>query len=368
MNKIAVNKIEGTTPERDGFWMPGEFEPHEKCWMIWPERPDTWRLNAEPAQKCFAEVARAISLFEPVFMGVSKGQLEIAKKVLSADVHIVEMASNDAWMRDVGPTFVKDAKGEIRGVDWSFNAWGGLKGGLYYPWDKDEKIARKVLCTENMYRYKAPFILEGGSIHVDGDGTLLTTEECLLNPNRNPDLSITDIEDLLKAYLGIQKVIWLSKGTYNDETDGHVDNLCCFIRPGVVLLLWTDDPADPQYEISHDAFEKLSKAFDARGRALEVHKIHQPGPLYMTQEESLGVDPADQTIKRSSGNRLAGSYVNFYMANNGIVMPLFDDPHDEAALNKIVSLFPQRKVVGIPAREILLGGGNIHCITQQQPK
>jgi len=222
VNKIDVNKIEGT-PDRDGFWMPGEFEPHEKCWMIWPERPDTWRLNAKPAQKCFAEVARAISLFEPVFMGVSKGQLETAKKMLSADIHIVEMASNDAWMRDVGPTFVKDAKGEIRGVDWSFNAWGGLKGGLYCPWDKDEKIARRVLCTENMYRYKAPFILEGGSIHVDGQGTVLTTEECLLNPNRNPDLSITDIEDLLKAYLGIKKVIWLSKGTYNDETDGHVD-------------------------------------------------------------------------------------------------------------------------------------------------
>jgi agmatine deiminase len=363
-----MNKSYETSPERDSFGMPGEFEPHEKCWMLWPERADTWRLNAQPAQKCFTQVAQAISQFEPVVMGVSRGQLENAKKMLSADITIVEIASNDSWMRDVGPTFVKHANGGIRGVDWGFNAWGGLQGGLYYPWDKDEKVAQKVLYEENIGRYVAPFILEGGSIHVDGEGTLITTTECLLNPNRNPDLSLGDIEYGLKVYLGINKVIWLSKGVYNDETDGHVDNLCCFIRPGVVLLLWTDDPSDPQHAISQDAFYKLSKAVDAKGRTFEIHKIHQPGPLYMTAEESSGVDPAHHTIPRNDGNRLAGSYVNFYIANNGVVMPLFDDPYDKAALNKIRSLFPERKVVGIPAREILLGGGNIHCITQQQPK
>ena len=262
-----MNKIYETSPERDSFWMPGEFEPHEKCWMLWPERTDTWRLNAQPAQKCFTQVAQAISQFEPVFMGVSRGQLENAKKRLSADINIVEMVSNDSWMRDVGPTFVKHANGGIRGVDWGFNAWGGLQGGLYYPWDKDEKVAQKVLYEENIGRYVAPFILEGGSIHVDGEGTLITTTECLLNPNRNPDLSLGDIEYGLKVYLGINKVIWLSKGVYNDETDGHVDNLCCFIRPGVVLLLWTDDPSDPQHAISQDAFYKLSKAVDAKDPA-----------------------------------------------------------------------------------------------------
>jgi agmatine deiminase len=363
-----MNKIYETTPENDCFSMPGEFEFHEKCWMLWPERTDTWRLNAKPAQKYFARVAKAISQFEPVVMGVSQRQHENAKNMLSADIQIVEIASNDSWMRDVGPTFVKHASGEIRGVDWGFNAWGGLQGGLYYPWDKDEKVAQKVLYEEDIGRYKAPFIMEGGSIHVDGEGTLITTEECLLNPNRNPDLSQGDIENGLKAYLGINKVIWLSKGVYNDETDGHVDNLCCFIRPGVVLLLWTDDPSDPQHAISQDAFEKLSKAVDARGRTLKIHKILQPGPLYMTKEESCGIDQADHTMPRNDGNRLAGSYVNFYIVNNGIVMPLFDDPYDGAALNKIRSLFPRRKVVGVPAREILLGGGNIHCITQQQPK
>jgi len=357
-----------TTPDNDGFSMPGEFEPHQKCWMIWPERTDTWRQNAEPAQKCFTQVAKAISQFEPVYMGVSHRQLENAKKLLPPDIHIVEMASDDSWMRDVGPTFIKHSNGEIRGVDWSFNAWGGLHGGLYYPWDKDDSVAQKVLHNENTGRYKAPLILEGGSIHVDGEGTLITTKECLLNPNRNPDLSLTDIEGRLKAYLGIAKVIWLSKGVYNDETDGHVDNLCCFIRPGVVLLLWTDDPSDPQYEISRDAFEKLSRTVDAKGRRLNVHKIHQPGPLYMTEKESCGIDPEDNTIPRKEGDRLAGSYVNFYSANNGIVMPLFDDLYDQAAVNKIRSLFPEKKVIGIPTREILLGGGNIHCITQQQPK
>jgi agmatine deiminase len=363
-----MHKTYETPPEQDGFRMPGEFEPHEKCWMLWPERADNWRLNAEPAQKCFAQVAKAISQFEPVFIGVSGRQLENAQKVLSADIHIVEMESDDSWMRDVGPTFVKHANGEIRGVDWSFNAWGGLNGGLYHPWDNDDRVAQKVLQQEDVGRYKASLILEGGSIHVDGEGTLITTEECLLNPNRNPELSRADIEIQLKSYLGINKIIWLPKGVYNDETNGHVDNLCCFVEPGLVLLSWTDDTSDPQYPISRDAFERLSNTKDAKGRLLKVHKIHQPGPLYMTKEESQGVVPADNTQPRMEGERLAGSYVNFYIANKGIVMPLFDDSHDEAALNTVQSLFPQRKVIGISAREILLGGGNIHCITQQQPR
>ena len=194
--------------------MPGEFERHEKCWMLWPERADTWRLNAGPAQACFAEVALAISKFEPVYMGVSKRQVETAKKMLSADIHVVEIESDDAWMRDVGPTFVRHADGRVRGVDWEFNAWGGLKGGIYHPWDNDEQVAGNVLEYENLQRYAAPLILEGGSIHVDGEGTLLTTEECLLNPNRNPELSKARIEAYLTQYLNIEKIIWLGKGVF----------------------------------------------------------------------------------------------------------------------------------------------------------
>ena len=362
-----MTQILTSTPRQDGFRMPGEFEIHSRCWMLWPERTDNWRLDAGPAQKAFASVARAISEFEPVSMGVSQRQLETAVKLLPPPITLVKMDSNDAWMRDVGPTFVTNTTGELRGVDWGFNAWGGLKGGLYSPWDKDEQVAGSVLENQGLGGYKAPFILEGGAIHTDGQGTLITTEECLLNPNRNPSLSKKEIEHLLKEYLSVETIVWLGKGVYMDETNGHVDNLCCFIKPGVVLLTWTDDKSDPQYEISCDALERLSKAQDARGRKLVVHKIHQPSPLYISEEESAGVEQSGQAVPREKGGKLAASYVNFYMANTGIVMPIFDDPRDADAVAMIQSLFPDKKIVVLPTREILLGGGNIHCITQQQP-
>ena len=357
-----------STPRGDGFRMPGEFEAHAGCWMLWPERPDNWRLGAKPAQKAFAEVAAAISRFEPVTMCVSAAQFTNARRMLPGSVRVVEMSSNDAWMRDCGPTFVTDGQGILRGVDWDFNAWGGLDGGLYFPWDQDELVARKVLEIERVDRYKADLVLEGGSIHVDGQGTLITTRECLLNPNRNPHLSQAEIEEKLKEYLNVEKIIWLDRGVYLDETSGHVDNLVCFIRPGVLALSWTDDPQDPQYEISSEAYECLSLSTDAHGRQFKVHKIHQPGPIYIREQESQGVDIVEGTLPRETGNRLAGSYVNFYIANEGVVVPVFDDPHDQAALQAIQLLFPEREVVGVNAREILLGGGNIHCITQQQPE
>ncbi|MCP4692663.1 MAG: agmatine deiminase [Desulfobacterales bacterium] len=356
-------------PRQDGFRMPAEFEPHNGCWMLWPERGDNWRLGARPAQMTFARAAGAIARFEPVTMCVSGSQYENARRRLPDAVRVVEMSSNDSWMRDMGPTFVvNDETGEVRGVHWMFNAWGGLNGGLYFPWDQDALVGRKVIELENLDRYPAPLTLEGGAIHVDGQGALITTRECLLNPNRNPGVSEEEIEALLKSYLNIEKVIWLNRGLDQDETDGHVDNLCCFTRPGHVLLNWTEDPSDPQYEIVRDAFELLSNSGDARGRALTVHKIHQPGPLFMTPGESEGLDRGGDAKPRKEGDRLVGSYVNFYIANQGVVMPLFDDPRDGAALEAIAALFPGRKVTGVPSREILLGGGNIHCITQQQPK
>ena len=177
-----------STPRKDGFRMPGEFEPHIGTWMLWPERPDNWRQGAKPAQQTFARVAAAIAQFEPVTMCVSAAQFRNARNLLPADIRVVEMSNNDSWMRDCGPTFVVNKHMERRGVDWQFNAWGGLDGGLYFPWDQDDLVARKVLELERADRYQAPFVLEGGSIHVDGEGTLITTEECLLNENRNPQL------------------------------------------------------------------------------------------------------------------------------------------------------------------------------------
>ncbi|MGC8874078.1 MAG: agmatine deiminase [Chloroflexia bacterium] len=357
-----------TTPRQDGFRMPGEFEPHAGCWMLWPERPDNWRLGAKPAQRAFAEVAAAIARFEPVTMGVSREQFRNARRMLPPSVRVVEMSCNDAWMRDCGPTFVINDEGIVRGIDWRFNAWGGLQGGLYFPWDQDDLVAQKVLEIERLDRYRAPIVLEGGSIHVDGEGTLITTEECLLNPNRNPGLSRAEIEQYLCEYLNVREIIWLGRGLYRDETSGHVDNLCCFVRPGVVALAWTEDRSDPQYDISADAYERLMSARDARGRRLEVHRIPLPAPAYITREESEGVDIVEGTLPRREGDRLAASYINFYIANGAVIAPTFGDPFDRVALGVLHELFPDRVVVGIPAREILLGGGNIHCITQQQPQ
>lgn len=356
-----------TTPAADGFRMPGEFDPHQGTWMLWPERPDNWRWGAKPAQAAYADVARAISEFERVTMCVSPGQFANARQVLPEAVRVVEMTSNDAWVRDCGPSFLINDAGEVRGVDWRFNAWGGLESGLYSPWDQDDMVGQKILELENVARYAAPLILEGGSIEVDGDGTLLTTRECLLNHDRNPDLGLAEIEAQLGEYLGISKIIWLEKGVYNDETEGHIDNLARFARPGVVMLDWTDDTTDPQYPISLDAFQRLSQATDARGRKLEVIKLPQPGPLHMTHDESRGVDVVEGTQPREAGLRLAASYVNFYLCNGAVIMPLLDERTDGVATDLIQRAFPDRRVVGVAAREILLGGGDIHCITQQQP-
>ncbi len=347
--------------------MPAEFARHAGTWMLWPERPDNWRLGGKPAQKTFAAVAAAIRQFEPVTMGVNHRQFENARHLLPPSVRVVEISNNDSWMRDCGPTFVADGRGSVRGIDWDFNAWGGLDGGLYFPWDLDDAVPQKVLEIEGIDRYKAPLVMEGGSIHVDGEGTLITTEECLLNANRNPQLSREQIENYLQEYTGVSKIIWLGNGTYNDETNGHVDNLVCFLRPGLVAVTWTDDHNDPQYPISKDALDRLARATDAKGRRLEVLKIHQPTPVVITAEEAAGVDAVAGTLPRNPGDRLAASYINFYMCNGGLILPAFDDPNDARAAQALQQALPDRKVVCVPAREIELGGGNIHCITQQQP-
>jgi agmatine deiminase len=356
------------TPLADGFRMPGEFEPHAGTWMLWPERLDNWRHGARPAQHAFAAVAKAIAAFEPVTIGASAMQFEFARAQLDASVRLVELSSNDAWMRDVGPTFVVNAAGRRRAIDWQFNAWGGLDGGLYFPWDEDDLVARKVAEIERCDRYRAPLVMEGGAIHTDGQGTLLVTEQCLLNRNRNPRLSKQQIEALLRNYLGVSTIIWLGDGVINDETDGHIDNLACFARPGEVCLTYPANRRDAQWRVSQDALERLSDTRDARGRKLKVHKLPSPGPLKTTRAEAAGVLHRASAKPRRPGERLAASYANFYIANGGVIMPLLDPRTDKAALAKLRRIFPERQVVGVPGREILLGGGNIHCITQQVPR
>ncbi|RZI79341.1 MAG: agmatine deiminase, partial [Pseudomonas sp.] len=349
--------------------MPAEWAPQTQAWMIWPERPDNWRLGGKPVQAAHVTLAKAIARFEPVTVGVSAAQYQNARRQLDLpNIRVVELSNDDAWVRDTGPTFVINDHGEVRGVDWAFNAWGGFDGGLYAPWNRDEDVATKILEMERCQRYQTEgFVLEGGSIHVDGEGTLITTEECLLNRNRNPHLSREQIEQILRDQLAVDTIVWLPDGLFNDETDGHVDNFCCYVAPGEVLLAWTDDSNDPNYARCHAALAVLENTRDAKGRTFVVHKMPIPGPLYATEEECAGVDQVAGSQERSPAERLAGSYVNFLIVNGGIIAPSFDDPADAEARAILAKIFPNHEVVMIPGRELLLGGGNIHCLTQQQP-
>jgi agmatine deiminase len=356
-----------STPRADGFRMPGEFEPHAQTWMLWPQRPDNWRFGAKPAQRAWVEVASAIARFEPVTVGANHDQYENARAMLPGHVRVVEISCNDAWMRDCGPTFVVDDKGGVRLVHWKFNAWGGFYDGLYFPWDKDQMVPLKVAEMERVDRYRAPLVMEGGSIHVDGEGTVITTEECLLSPGRNPDLDREQIEGHLRDYLNIAKVVWLAKGIDPDETNGHVDDVACFVRPGVVLAAVTDDEQDWRYDLLQDNLRRLRETTDAKGRRFEVHTVPMPAIMEITEDEAWGVDTAEGSIPRRAGDKTAASYLNFLVCNGGIVMPRFDDPNDAVARAKLEELFPEREVVAVPGREIVLGGGNVHCITQQQP-
>lgn len=361
-------KILDTTPREDGFYMPAEFEPHYGCLMIWPERADSWQYGAVAARKAFANVATAIAGSEKVTVFCSFEQYDTARRMLPEYIRVVEMSSDDSWARDVAPTFVRNKDGVIRGIDWSFNAWGGLVDGLYFPWDKDNKMARKIcdLYDKDVYD-RRDFILEGGSIHVDGEGTAMVTETCLLSGGRNTSMTKEEIEEKLKENLNVKKVLWLPFGIYNDETNEHVDNICAFVKPGEVVLAWTDDVNDPQYAMSKADLDYLENETDAMGRKIVVHKLPLPKPVCMNEEECEGLVYWDDKPTREDGERLAASYVNFYIANKAIVMPAFNDAADNAAADILRKLFPTREVIQIPARDILIGGGNIHCITQQIP-
>ena len=356
-------------PREDGFHMPAEFEPHEGCFLIWPERPDSWAGGAYAARKAFVKVISAIARWEKVTVFASYNQYENARASLPPQVRVAELSTDDAWARDVSPVIVKNAAGEIRGIDWGFNAWGGLYDGLYFPWDRDNHVARKACDLLDIDCYdRRDFILEGGSIHADGEGTVMVTEECLLSPGRNPDLSREEIEQVLRDNLGAEKVLWLPYGIWGDETNGHVDNICAFTAPGEVVLAWTDDERDPQYERSQADLNYLKSQRDAKGRPITVHKLPLPRPVYVTEAECAALEPMDGEPTRSPGERLAASYVNFYIANGGIILPAFGDPADEQAAEVLRRCFPGREIVSIPARDILTGGGNIHCITSQIPR
>lgn len=371
-------KILKSTPLADGFHMPAEFEPHRGCIIIWPERSDSWQFGAFAARKAFIQVACAIAESEQVTVCASFEQYNNARESLPPHIRVIEMSSNDAWARDYAPTFVKDSGKTIRGIDWYFNSWGGLSDGLYFPWDKDNAMAKKLCDLMDLDIYDAQdFVLEGGSIHVDGEGTAMVTEQCLLNKGRNPDMNKNEISEKLKQYLGVFKIIWLKYGIYHDETNEHVDNICAFTSPGHVVLAWTDNTSDPQYAMSKSCLDILENETDAKGRKITVHKLPIPKPVCITPQECMGLDNMNFEPTRMDNERLAASYVNFYIANGAIVMPGFANPDNGAddqyyesditAKRILADLFPDRKVIQLYTRDILIGGGNIHCITQQIP-
>jgi agmatine deiminase len=300
----------------------------------------------EAARGAFARVAHAIRRFEPVTMVVRPEDMAGAMAALAADIAVLAMPLDDSWMRDVGPSFVVDAGGRLAGIHWRFNGWGGK----HLPHEKDAALAAGILAHLRLPRHEAPMVLEGGAIAVDGEGTALATEQCLLNPNRNPGMTRGDMEEALHAYLGVRKVIWLGEGLPEDETDGHVDNVACFAGPGTVLLAVADDGADPYAGVAADNRRRLASARDAGGGAVTVVPVPTPEPR-----------------PDAKGRRLPMSYLNFYLANGGVVVPAFGSPRDGAALDAIARAFPGRRAVQVPALDIVRGGGGIHCITREQP-
>ncbi len=336
------------TPKQSGFSMPAEWHPHERCWMAWPCHQPTWSLiGLERARLAYGRVAQAIAQFEPVTLLVNPGDEDSAKKLCSNNINIVVLPLNDSWTRDTGATFLLNEDNKLAGVDWIHNAWGGN----YLDCDLDNQIASSLIKKTHAQYFHAPLVMEGGAFHVDGEGTILTTRECLLNANRNPHLTQQKIEEYLYEFLGGEKVIWLNKGLLGDETDGHIDEIATFVAPGKVLCLITKDKQDPNYHILQDNLEILKSATDARGRHLDIYCVEQPPATFM------------------DGERLTLSYINFYLANKGIVMPAFGyETYDKAAYLLLTQLYPGYQIIQIDALDVFAGGGGIHCITQQQPK
>lgn len=340
--------IKPVTAQSAGFTMPAEWTPHECCWMAWPDSGPVWGDMLSRSQAGYASVANAIAAFEPVRMLTPPSAVANARSLCGANVDIIPWALDDAWMRDMGPNFVKNARGEIAASIFQFNAWGQK-----YRWYRqDAALGHQLAETLGMRSFTAPIFMEGGGINTDGEGTLLTTEQCVLNSNRNPDISKEEAEAHLCAALGVDKVIWLRGDPADDETDGHVDGIACFTRPGAVLTE-PDPSATPgteRYDILEENIDILRNAVDARGRKLEVELI-QAG----TQMEVLG-------------DRFCRSYINFYIANGGVVLPGYGVPdEDDAAMEAVRRCFPDREVVSVDVSAIAYGGGSIHCITQQQP-
>jgi len=334
------------TPADAGFAMPSAWAPHAATLMAWPCRLELWGDLLDAAKNDYAAVARAIARFEPVLMACQPGAAADVRSRIGATefgVETLEIPIDDSWARDSGPVCVVDGGGRVAAVQFRFNAWGDR----WHPHADDARFPERVAAHLGMRLFRAPMVLEGGAIETDGDGTLLTTEQCLLNPNRNPTMTREAIEATLRAYLGVERIIWLPFGQESDAgpagTDGHVDGVAVYLAPGRVLLDVREDPASPEHRASRANLAALLGARDARGRALEV-RAFDPGPF-------AGVP-----------------YANLYLVNGGAVVPIAGDPEaDESALSVVAEAWPGREVIGVPGKVLDAGGGGPHCITQPIP-
>jgi agmatine deiminase len=341
------------TPAELGFTMPAEWQPHQRTWMAFPTLNDTFSAeDLHPAREAWAQVANTIVRHEPVTLVANTGELADARRYVLPAVDVVERPLDDAWMRDIGPTFVTGPGGELAAVDWVFNGWGAQE---WASWEHDRHIAAHVAELADVRRFASSLVNEGGGIHVDGEGTVLLTETVQLDPGRNPGLTREQAEAEIHAQLGTRKAIWLPRGLTRDYdaygTRGHVDIVAAFLRPGVVAAHHQPDPAHPDYEVTREIIALLRAATDAHGRPLEVVEIPAP-----TVTHELGGEPVDW------------SYINHYLCNDAVILCAFNDPRDEQAAEIFAKAFPERTVELVDAREIFANGGGIHCITQQQPR
>ena len=357
--------------------------------------------GAKPAQKQYAAIARAIAEFTPVTMCANQADYANCKAAFEEDenVTVIEMTTDDAWFRDTAATFVINGKGDKRANHWHFNAYGGLVDGLYFPWDKDEQIALKMAELSGCRRYRPDdMILEGGSITVDGEGTVVVTDQCLLSPGRTCSAVLEEEEDPesiwpkfkrkfepwseelraymdehLKDYLGVEKVIWVKEGIDPEETNGHIDDVATFIAPGVMACIWTDDPEYPFYEQCHAVYETLSNAVDAKGRKMKVYKLCMPvNPLFMDQASCDTIDADENAEPRVANEPLIASYMNYLVTNTAlssrstatrtISLPLTRSRRSTTRSGARASTSASRQ-----SEQVVFGGGNIHCITQQEP-
>ncbi len=332
-----------TDPRDFGYFMPAEWAPHTCCWMAWPCRESLWE-NVEATQVDYANVANAIARFEPVRMLVPEHRLGDAERLLGDGVEIVEMEIDDSWARDSGPNFLVGGD-RLAGSHWTFNAWGEK----YQPYDQDAKMGKRILELAEADCFPSWLVAEGGGVTVDGEGTVITTESCFLNRNRNPGRTRREVEDELCRTLGAEKVIWVPGDPAETETDGHIDGIAAFIEPGRVLVEVNPDKTDPHYPVGIENADALRGATDARGRKLELEFIDE------------GI------YHEGTWNGGCSSYVNSYLANGAVIVPGYGYDRDASAAETYRRIYVDREVVQVPIKRLALGGGGIHCVTQQQP-